>query len=151
MSSKSEAVGLENLHIQRLVPASPERVFDAWTNPDKLQKWWGPVGVRCRSAEIDLREGGRYRIANELPDGAILWIAGEYEKIERPHLLIYTWTVETESPTKERVTVLFEQHAQGTNLTVKHERIQSSELRDRHREGWHGCIDGLVGYVSASS
>lgn len=137
-----------SLYLQRLVPASPDRVFDAWTNPGEVQKWWGPVGVRCLSTEIDLRVGGHYRIANELPDGSVLWIAGEYEAIERPRLLIYTWTVETKSPSRERVTVRFEDHEQGTNLILEHERIETTALRDQHQQGWHDCVDGLVEYLT---
>ena len=148
MTNKDDVANSESLHIQRLVPASPERVFEAWTNPIELQQWWGPTGVRCLSAEIDLRVGGRYRIANEFPDGTVLWITGEYEVVQRPQLLVYSWAVETESPTKERVTVQFEQHTRGTDLIVKHERIHSAQLREQHRQGWHGCLDGLVDYVT---
>ena len=148
MTNKDDVANSESLHIQRLVPASPERVFEAWTNPIELQKWWGPTGVRCLSAEIDLRVGGRYRIANEFPDGTVLWITGEYEVVQRPQLLVYTWAVETESPTIERVTVQFEQHTRGTDLIVKHQRIRSAQLREQHRQGWLGCLDGLVDYVT---
>ena len=148
VTNNNDTASAESLHVRRFVPASPERVFEAWTNPDDLQKWWGPVGVRCRSAEVDLRVGGQYRIANEFADGTILWIAGEFEVIQRPHLLIYTWIVETESPKTERVTVKFEQHAQGTDLILKHELIPTMKLRDQHQQGWLGCLDGLVEYVT---
>ena len=137
-----------NLRIQRLIPASPERVFEAWTNPDELKKWWGPGVVRCPSAEVDLRVGGRFRIANELPDGTVLWIGGEFEAIERPRLLIYTWIVETASPTTERVTVKFEVVDQGTEIILDHELIQTPAIRDDHQRGWFGCLDGLVEYLS---
>lgn len=149
MSNQQDAAHSVSLHIRRLIPASPERVFSAWTDPDELQKWWGPAEVRCLSADVDLRVGGRYRIANELPDGAVLWIVGEFEAIERPQLLIYTWTVETESPTMERVTVQFEKHEQGTEVILKHELIPTTNLRDQHQQGWIGCMDGLVEYLTA--
>ena len=54
----ADAQGLEALRLARLVPASPERVFRAWTEQAELERWWGPAGVRCRSASIDLRVGG---------------------------------------------------------------------------------------------
>ena len=148
VTNKNDAASAESLQVKRFVPATPERVFDAWTNPDDLQKWWGPVGVRCRSAEVDLRVGGQYRIANEFPDGTILWIAGEFEVVQRPRLLVYTWTVQTEAPKKERVTVQFEPHARGTDLILKHELIHTTKLRDQHQQGWLGCLDALVEFVT---
>jgi uncharacterized protein YndB with AHSA1/START domain len=136
-----------SLEVRKFIPASPDRVFSAWTDPEELQKWWGPKGVRCQSAEIDLCVGGRYRIANELPDGSVLWIAGEFEVIERPRLLIYTWTVETSDPKKERVGVRFDKHEQGTSITITHEQISTLALRDQHQHGWNGCLDGLQRYL----
>jgi uncharacterized protein YndB with AHSA1/START domain len=142
---------LETLHIQRLIPASPGRVFAAWTDPEELKKWWGPEGVRCLTAEVDLHVGGQYRIANELPDGTVLWIAGEFEAIERPRLLIYTWIVETVNPTKERVSVGFEPHRQGTMLSITHELISTIAVKERHQHGWLGCLDGLVEYMGETT
>lgn len=148
---KSEgSTQLQKLHMQKLIPAPPERVFRAWTDPDELRKWWGPKGVRCLSAEVDLRIGGQYRIANELPDGTVLWIAGEFEIIEKPQVLIYTWIVETANPTVERVSVRFEPHEIGTELTLSHELISTTALRDQHQQGWIGCMDGLHDYLSDS-
>lgn len=137
----------ESLQIQRWVPAPPERVFSAWTNPDELKKWWGPKGVRCRSAEVELRVGGQYRIENELPDGSVLWIVGEFEAIERPRLLIYTWSVDGKSPMPERVTVRFESQDNGTEVTLKHDRI-TPNLLEEHLRGWISCIDGIIEYFA---
>ena len=137
-----------SLRVQKLIPASPERVFRAWTNADELQEWWGPQGVRCLSADVDLKPGGQYRIGNELPDGTILWIGGEFETIERPHLLIYSWILEIEDPRTERVTVRFEPHEVGTELILTHELISTSVLRDQHQQGWIGCTDGLIDFLS---
>ncbi len=149
MTDQTRSTSLESLRLERFVPASPERVFRAWTTPEELKRWWGPANVRCLSAEVDLRVGGGYRIENQLPDGKVLWIAGEFEKIERPHLLIYTWTVETGGPSVERVTARFDTHDQGTMVTLDHERIETPTLRDQHRAGWLGCLDGLMEFLSA--
>lgn len=148
VQNQQSSTNTATLHLRRVVPASPERVFRAWTDPEELRQWWGPSSVRCLSAEIDLRVGGRYKIANELEDGTILWIAGEYEVIERPHLLIYTWAIEPETPKVERVTVRLNAHDEGTEVILKHELIQTAALRDQHEQGWLGCLDGLVEYFA---
>jgi len=113
----------------------------------ELGKWWGSKGARCLSAEVELRVGGQHRIENELPDGSVLWIVGEFPAIERPHLLIYTWSVDGKSPMTERVTVRFEPHAKGTEVTLKHDRI-TPELLEEHLRGWIGCMDGIIEYFS---
>lgn len=137
-----------SLETRRFVPAIPERVFAAWTDPVELEKWWGPANVRCISAEIDLRIGGHYRIGNELPDKTVIWIEGVFEQIQRPNLLVYTWHVGAESAPTEIVTVRMTPLNRGTEVFVKHESIPSEELRDQHGHGWEGCLDGLAEYLA---
>ena len=130
--------------------APRERVFEAWTRPEHLRRWWGPRSVRCTEAEIDLRVGGRYRIANELPDGSVVWIVGEFELVAPPERLVYTWLLEPGPPSRERVTVRFEpKDGATTEVIVVHERIGSVAARDQHEQGWEGCLDGLAGWLEA--
>jgi uncharacterized protein YndB with AHSA1/START domain len=138
------------LIVRRSIRASPARIFDAWTQPEHLKQWWGPKSVECIDAQMDLRVGGRYRIANQFPDGQILWISGEFEVIERPHRLVYTWQVGPAEAATERVTVTFEAHGGATEVIVVHERIPTEAMRDMHEQGWVGCLDGLVDYMEGA-
>jgi uncharacterized protein YndB with AHSA1/START domain len=133
-----------NLVVRRTIHATAERLFEAWTEPARLKEWWGPASVSCTDAEIDLRVGGRYRIANQFPDGKVVWIAGEFEIIEPPHRLVYSWGIESSAQPSERVTVRFEPVAGATEVIVVHERIPDSAARDQHERGWQGCLDGLT-------
>ena len=137
------------LVVRRTIRASAERLFAAWTEPSQLKSWWGPGGVRCIGAEVDLRVGGSYRIGNQLPDGSIVWIRGEFETIERPRKLVFSWHLEGEKSAPERVTVQFESAGDATEVIVTHERIASQELRERHEQGWIGCLQGLSRYAEA--
>lgn len=138
-----------SLVVRRTIRAPAARLFAAWTEPAQLRQWWGPRDVQCAGAEIDLREGGAYRIANRFPDGNVIWIAGVFEKISAPHTLVFTWRLEPGAQPEERVTVRFEPREQATEVIVVHERIASPEIRDRHELGWRGCLDGLERFVSA--
>jgi uncharacterized protein YndB with AHSA1/START domain len=69
------------LVVHRTIRAPVERVFAAWTTPEQLRRWWGPKSVVCSEAEVDLRIGGAFRIANQFPDGNVVWISGEFEQI----------------------------------------------------------------------
>jgi len=135
------------LVVRRTIRASAERLFTAWTDPAQLKLWWGPRGVQCTSAEVDLRLGGRYRIGNRFPDGKVLWITGEFETIEPPRKLVYSWSLEPATHDPERVTVQFEARGDATEVIVTHERIADEALRDMHQQGWMGCLEGLVDYL----
>jgi uncharacterized protein YndB with AHSA1/START domain len=136
------------LVVRRTIHASAERVFDAWTKPEHLVRWWGPRPVRCSEAEVDLRVGGGYRIANQFPDGRVLWIVGEFERVRPPHELVYSWRLEPGSPLPERVTVRFEPREGATEVIVIHERITTAAARATHEQGWIGCFEGLEGFFS---
>ena len=135
------------LVVRRRINATAEKLFAAWTQPALLVRWWGPQGVACPAAEIDLRVGGAYRIANQFPDGTVVWIAGIFEVIEPPHRLTYTWRLESQKGTEERVTVCFEGGGASTEVVVTHERIPSEAARTSHERGWTGCLDSLLRYA----
>jgi uncharacterized protein YndB with AHSA1/START domain len=139
------------LVVRRRINATPEALFAAWTQPALLVQWWGPQGVSCPEAEIDLRVGGAYRIANRFPDGTVVWIGGAFELIEPPRRLTYTWKLEgSGADLAERVSVCFEELGSATEVIVTHERISDEAARRSHERGWLGCLDGLVDYVKAS-
>lgn len=139
----------QSLVVRRTILATPERLFDAWTQPEQLTKWWGPSGASCPHADLDLRVGGSYRITNLFATHEKLHISGEFQVIERPNKLVYTWRIEESEGPAELVTVLFEEREAGTELIVIHERISDAQMAEGHEAGWHACIDGLVAYLSA--
>ena len=141
-----------SLVVRRTIRATPARLFAAWTQPEQLLAWWGPAAVTCIAAEIDLRVGGRYRLGNQFPDGNIIWIFGEFERVESPQLLIYTWRLREEAPVSERVTVRFEARDAGsTEIVIIHERLLDQASQAEHERGWFGCLDGLAEFLAARS
>jgi uncharacterized protein YndB with AHSA1/START domain len=147
------------LLVRRTIRATPERLFAAWTEPEQLRQWWGPHDITCAAAEVDLRVGGRYRFANQFPDGSVWWISGVFEAVTPPRLLIYSWELApgeiaaggTAPPNQavERVIVRFERRGDMTEVIVQHERIADEAARVSHNQGWLGCLDGLVEMVGA--
>lgn len=133
---------------RRTIRASAARLFAAWTEPAQLLAWWGPRPVTCSAAEVDLRVGGRYRIANRLPDGSTLVIEGEFQIVQPPHRLVYTWRAGEDQAS--RVTVRFEPRGDDTEVVVIHEMIPGERMRDSHERGWAGCLEGLERHFSAA-
>ncbi|PYX99451.1 MAG: hypothetical protein DMG64_19400 [Acidobacteria bacterium] len=138
------------LVVRKTIAATPERLFAAWTKPEHLKQWWGPQGVICIGAAVDLRVGGRYRIGNRLPDGKEVWITGEYRVVEPPTRLVYTWQIESTPQAPEIVTVSFERREKGTEVIVIHEHIPDASTRSQHEHGWQGCLAGLAKHVVRS-
>lgn len=134
--------------VRRVIRAPVGRVFEAWTRPEHLQSWWGPGGVSCSAASVDLRVGGDYAIANHMPDGRTSWIRGTFEVVDAPSKLIYTWALDGALP-PETVTVRFETCTGGTEVIVSHARIETEEARQGHERGWLGCLDGLEEFFTA--
>lgn len=60
-----------SLLLTRVIKASPERVWQCWTDPDLLPKWFGPKGFSCKTHEIDLRQGGHWLFDMIGPQGEI--------------------------------------------------------------------------------
>lgn len=137
----------ERLETRRVIRASAERIFEAWTRPDQLREWWGPQGVRCVEASVDLRVGGAYRIVNELPGGGLITISGEFSLVLPPRLLVYTWGTDPEAAATEQVTLRLEPRGASTEIVIIHERIAGRAIRDQHELGWEGCLDGLAEYL----
>ena len=129
------------LIVRKTIRATPQRLFEAWTQPEQLLRWWGPKDVVCIDATVDLRVGGRYRLANRFPDGRVLWIGGEFEHIEPPSLVVYTWRIEPDTAS-ERVTVRFERREDATEVVVVHERIATAPVSDQHGQGCGSVLTG---------
>jgi uncharacterized protein YndB with AHSA1/START domain len=138
-------VGHQELEVSRLIHASQDRVFAAWTDPSQIVQWWGAGGVVCTEAEMDLVVGGTYRIANQGPDGSTMWITGTFNLVDRPRELAYTWAMEPIDPDTDYslVEVSFAEADDGTLVTVAQSQIASPEAREIHLQGWIGCLEGL--------
>ena len=100
-------------------------VFEAWTKPELFKRWWLPksMGMSLRSCEMDVRVGGKYRLAFE-PDGMAFF--GTYKEVT-PHARL-VWTNE-ESGEGSVTTVTFEEK-DGKTLLVMHELYASKEALD---------------------
>lgn len=136
-----------SLRVERVYDASPEEVFDAWTDPEVLRRWWAvhPDGS-TPVAEVDLRPGGRYRLSMEGPDGERHTVQGEYREVQRPRRLVYSWQWELDAGglgPASTVTVEFQEQGKRTNVVLEHTDLPDADSRDRHAHGWAACMDIL--------
>ena len=82
------------LVITRVLDAPRRLVFKAWTEPERVVRWWGPQGFTMPSCKMDVRPGGAFRFCMRSPDGADHWLQGVYREIVEPERLVLTWAWE---------------------------------------------------------
>src|SRR2546428_10879357 len=82
----------DSLRISRVFPATRQRTFRAWTDPNELKKWWR-VGKEfvLTVAEIDLRVGGGFWIGVEFPTVSIHMVRGRFLEVVPPERRVYSW------------------------------------------------------------
>lgn len=142
------------LRLTRRFEAPRERLFDAWTDPALLRRWWAALhGWDTSLAEVDLRPGGRYRLSMRDADAdATYTVAGEYVEIHPPERLSYTWTWEGEPELMQGsegtlVVVDFLSEGNATEVVLTHTGFADDGIRDLHAGGWGGCLDNLEARV----
>jgi len=139
------------LRVSRIVNASPDRVYRAWSSAEQLKKWHAPFDYVVAEATVDLRVGGRFRIAMKPPDKDVSNVAcGEYREIVPNKKLVFTWNWEkdTDKVGETLVTIVFNARGNETEIVLTHERFPNSETRDHHTKGWNGCVDKLAAYLT---
>ncbi len=130
------------VRVTRRFSAPPERVFDAWLDPEKAGRFlYATEEGEMVRVEIDARVGGRYSIV-ERRDGQDVEHTGEYLEIDRPHRLVFTLQVPLYSELVDRVTVEIEPADGGCELTLIHET--SPEWADQAGDGWKMILDTLA-------
>jgi uncharacterized protein YndB with AHSA1/START domain len=100
----------------RVFAAPAHLVFEAWTNPAQLQRWYGCEDAKLVVCEVDLRVGGTFRFVTRLPDGQELAMAGTYLEVVPPERLVCTQRLESK-PGEAVVTTTFVERAGKTTFT----------------------------------
>jgi uncharacterized protein YndB with AHSA1/START domain len=137
-----------SLTLKRRLKAPPAKVFGAWTDPQKMMRWWGPAGAETLQAEADARIGGRFRVIFRTPDGEKHDVSGIYREVVADEKLVFTWAWRSTPERESLVTVALKSDGQGTLLTLTHEQFFDEAARDGHRGGWTGALDRLEQYMS---
>lgn len=138
-----------SLQIRRFYQRPIAEVYAAWSDPAQMKHWMGPSDDFGEpEITMDLRVGGRYRFILHAPDGETHRVGGVYREVVPHRKLVYTWAWESTPERESLVTVEFKPAGQGTELIVTHQRFADTAARDRHQQGWNGCIDRLDRFLS---
>jgi uncharacterized protein YndB with AHSA1/START domain len=137
------------LQLSKIIKTPRSRAFAAWTQPAELMRWFAPGPMRPGAATVDLRLGGRFRLAMTGPsprsgEEMRLAFTGTYDIIVPDERLRFTWEVEGDPGDPTVVTVDFNEVDGGTEVLLTQERIPNTDLLNRNRGGWSGMLDKLA-------
>lgn len=139
------------LKISRVIKAPPERVYNAFLDPDALCKWLPPAGFTGKVHHLDPRVGGTFRMSFTSLDKK--WshaFGGEYMELKPHEKIQHTDTFETDDPGMQgemRVTLTFKPVPEGTEVNVVQENIPKKIPVEDARQGWTSSLKNLAGLV----
>jgi uncharacterized protein YndB with AHSA1/START domain len=116
--------------LARVFDAPRQLVFDAYTKPELLKRWFGPVGWTLVVCEIDLRVGGSYRYVMRKDTGVEMGMGGVYREIVRPDRIVAAESFDDPWYEGEAIaTTTLVEHRGKTTLTTT-VRYDSKQIRD---------------------
>lgn len=141
--------------ITRVFEAPRRLVFQAWTDPLQVPRWWGPGMFTVTLCEMNVRPGGALLVHMQAPDGTLYPTSGVFEEIVAPERLVFTSsTFEDEHgvPRLEtRNTLMFSEHDGKTTLTLQAVVLRSTpELQDMlagMEQGWSESFARLAAHI----
>ncbi len=137
------------LKIERILSAPCERVYEAWTKPELIARWWGgwPAG-EAPAMQAEPTEGGGWRFAMFFNDGTV-WMSGRYTEVAPPARLAFSFSWEGQEAPETPVTLDFEDLGDGrTRLTLTHDLTLGGNACV---EGWDMQLGPLANFVSQAA
>ncbi|MEN6560546.1 MAG: SRPBCC domain-containing protein [Acidobacteriota bacterium] len=151
------------LTIERELDAALQKVWMAWTTPDLIARWWGPKGYAAPVARVSLRVGGSYLYCLRSPEGKETWSTGFFREIVPLQRLVATdsfaddkgnvvpashYGLSDDFPLEMLMTVIFEEDAGKTRLTLKHAGLPPGRDMEGARRGWNESFDRLAAMLA---
>lgn len=126
MTNHASATADREIATTRVFDAPREIVFQMWTDPEHIVKWWGPRGFTNTIHEMDVRPGGAWRHIMHGPDGTDYPNEGVYLEVIAPERLVYRHTATPQFV----ATVIFDVHGKKTMIHMQM-LFETAEIRNK--------------------
>ena len=147
------------VHIERAFEAPRARIFQIWTDPAAIRKWF-VYGARVHWSQdpiVDAKPGGHYSwsVVGDGDDHEVFTFHGIYREVEWGKKLVFGWQWQSlpidgvEGPGNTLVTIQFLQQGASTKVVLTHSGLPSEAARDAHNKGWQRCFDGIEKLLSS--
>ena len=131
------------LQLERRFEASPERLFDAWTDPSVTAQWlFTTAASEVHRAHLDVRVGGQWEIVDRR-EGTDYRAIGEYLEIDRPRRLVFTFGMPQFSDAFTTVTIEIRPDGDGAAMTLIQDNLPP-EHTPATEDGWRAMFDELA-------
>ena len=145
------------IHITRIFDLPLSKVWQAWTEPETFEKWWGPEGYSCPSCTIDISEGGKYLSCMRSEEGDDFWSTGIYKEVIPFKKLVFTDNFADENgkvipasvlklpgkwPNELLISISLEETNGKTTMIFQHEGVPT-ELHNDCTSGWQQSFNKL--------
>jgi uncharacterized protein YndB with AHSA1/START domain len=131
-AAAGESTADREVVITRTYDAPARLLFEAWSKPEHLMKWFGPVGWPLTLCEVDFRKGGRFRFAMTGPSGQQNTpFGGQYLEIVPNRKIVFDNAFESPGAEKMIMTVTFKEKDGRTTLTW-HTLFASVAMKNEH-------------------
>ena len=147
MASDSVLRG-EAISIRRVLNAPCKQVFEAWTRPELMARWFFAGEGWTTKVSADVRVGGRYELTMRDASGAEHAQFGEYREIVPVTRLVFTWNFAPLAVVDSVVTVELVDLGASTELNMTHVLPPDPTIRRSHEEGWVGCLRNLDLFIN---
>jgi uncharacterized protein YndB with AHSA1/START domain len=148
--------GEDPIIVEGYFAVTPSKMFQAWTDPEIVIKWFGPKPNSLHSATIDLQVGGAWQFLKSKDETKSMGFAGQYQVIEPDKRLLFTWSRvvtfangQCESTPDSQVEVTFSAKGAGTELRVVHSAVHNEEMRKGFGGGWTLGLNNLSDLISS--
>lgn len=153
----------QELVITRVFDAPRSLVFKAWTDQERVARWWGPKNFTTPFCKIDLRPGGAFHYCMRSPEGRDYWGKGIYREIIEPERIVFIdifsdefgntvppakYGMVPEWPAETLVTVTLEEQNGKTKLTLRTGVPEEVAERAGARQGWTESLNKLAKYLT---
>jgi uncharacterized protein YndB with AHSA1/START domain len=132
--------------VRRMFTAPVEKVYAAWTEPEKLGRWFlrGTDEFTTTIHAYELRPGGRIAVDTQKPGDKLYKLRGEFREIEPLERLVFSWSWEGMPEFGDSlVNVEFHKRGNFTELVLTHSGFPTAEAAKGHNEGWVACFHQL--------
>ena len=133
-----------DITVNRTIPASAEKIYDVWIDPKSPGGPWHGAERVIFNPVVD----GLYYLAIK-HEGRIWPHYGRFTKMERPHLVEFTWMSEGTKGAESVVTVTLQPRGDQTDVTLRHAGVPDDELGHQHKEGWTWILNALADALAA--
>jgi uncharacterized protein YndB with AHSA1/START domain len=147
MEARSDELTLE---VKRLLPGPPAVVFAAFSDPNRLVKWWGPEGFTTPSLRFQPRVGRSYRIEMQPTEGDRFYLTGEFREVDPPVRLAFTfvWEDPDIDDVETLVALSFRDLGESTEVALTQGPFKTEARRVLHHDGWTDSFDKLERLIS---